>query len=199
MKTRHIIGLIFIVILLALPLVVVQFNNGNQIEFISYKFTEEYWKFLGTLASVAFGFYLVNILWAEKEIGELINQTKRLLLNYLLRINKTCQAILDLLTKPFSEVNYDESQKRDIEILHLIEIIMKAGMALENTTIDIRAFRDDPVKEVYIEIVWDDLLPCIDRLSSITNFRIDYDEFSDTLIKIKALSEKGQKELSNSR
>lgn len=197
MRRIQILGLLFVAILLALPLIGVEIGYGKQIEFVSYRFEEEYWKFLGGLGSVAFGFYLVNILWSEKEVGELTNQTKRLLLNHLLRINKTCLSIDELIKKQFPEENYDESQKRDLEVLKLKNNIQIAGMALEKITIDLRSLKDDSVKKVYLELIWGDLLPNIDRLSPISNFRDDYDEFINTINRISIFSIAGINELNS--
>jgi hypothetical protein len=198
MKRNYIIGLIIFIFFLIMPLIVLKENYSNQIIFDSSKFSEEYLKFLGTLVSVAFGFYLVNILWTEKVTNELINQTKNFFLNCFLRINRICQNILDLLAKNYIEEKYDESQKRDIEIQNQVEKIFNIGLSLEHISIDFRTLKDDPVKNTYIELIWCDLLPSIEILSSLKNFRKDYERFSETVNIIKDLTIKGQKALINS-
>jgi hypothetical protein len=187
MNRWYIIGLVLIIVILISPLAVVEINYGDQVEIVSYKFVEEYLKFLGSLISITFGFYLINVLWAKKESGEVINQTKKVLLNYLLQINKAALKILDLLDKPFDEVEYDKSQQRDAEVVHLVEKIQKIGMTIENAPVDIRSLKDDDVRKVYTEFIWGDLLPILDKLFSTKDFRNNYDEFLSIIAEITML------------
>lgn len=195
MNKWYIVVLIIIAIVLLSPLVVVLNLYGNQIEFVSYQFVGDYLKFIGSLISISFSFFLINIFWKNKEAGDALNQARSILINYALRIINTADKIVELLNISFNETEFFESEKRDIEVSRLLEKIRRVGIAIENTPVDSRALKDNTFMAVYIELVWKDLLSTVERLSPTKNFRNNYDDFYSTLVEIKTIAQTINKEL----
>jgi hypothetical protein len=188
--------LITIVIALLSPFVVVQALYGDQMEFVSYQFATDYLKFIGSLISISFSFYLINIFWKNKENGDAVNQAKSILINFTFRASNIADKILDLLNKSFNESEFSESQKRDNEVTRLLEKMHKVGLAIENTPVDSRALKDEVLMSVYIDLVWKDLSSAVDRLSSLKTFRNNYEDFLSTLADIKTVAQKIHNQLS---
>jgi hypothetical protein len=189
-------SLIIIVALLLLPVIIVLFFFGRQMEFVSYQFANEYLRFIGSLISISFSFYLINIYWKNHEIGDASNQAKSILLNYTIRIINITDKIYELINVTYDESGFSESQKRDVEIFRLIEKVQKISIAIENTPFDNRSFKDDVFTSVYIGFVWKDLLPVIERLSLLKNIRSNYEDFWSTLGELRNIVEKIRKEIS---
>jgi len=190
------LGLIVIVIALLSPFVIVQILYSDQMEFVSYQFAGDYLKFIGSLVSISFSFYLINVFWKNKEIGDAIIQAKSTLINYTFRVINITDKILDLLNKSFNESEFSESQKRDDEVTRLLEKMHKVGLAIENSPVDSRALKDETFMSVYIDLVWKDLFSAFERLSSLKKFRNNYDDFILTLVEIKTVAQKIHSKLS---
>ncbi|MBK9926926.1 MAG: hypothetical protein IPP66_16770 [Anaerolineales bacterium] len=190
MNRWHKVALIVIVIALLSPVAVVEILYGDQMEFISYQFAGDYLKFIGSLVSISFSFYLVNIFWKNKENNDAINHAKSMFINFTFRASNIADKSLELLNKSFNESEYSESQKRDNEVARLIEKMHKVGLAIENTPVDSRALKDDVFMSVYIDLVWRDLFSAVERLSLLKNFRNNYDDFLSALVEIKTIAKK---------
>jgi hypothetical protein len=189
-------GLIIVGVLLLLPVIIVQIFFGREMEFVSYQFANEYLRFIGSLISITFSFYLINIFWRDHETENTINHAKNILLNYTIRIINVTDKIFQLLSVVYNESQFSESQKRDVEISRLIEKVQKVSLAIENTPFDNRAFKDSVFTSVYIDSIWKDLLPLVERLSLFKNFRSNYEDFWSTLSELKSIAEKICEEIS---
>ena len=75
----------------------------GEYKFESYKFIDEYLNFLGSLISIAFGFWLVNVLWEKKAKNEKVNQAKRILLIFLIKINQFSKEIKKILSIQYND------------------------------------------------------------------------------------------------
>ncbi len=197
MNKKYLAGLAGVCVILIIPLVIAHLYYGNQIQFIGYKFTEEYWKFLGTLVSVGFGFLLINVFWGRKELNDKINQTRGLLLNYLLKIYKIASTINSLLDLVYDCNILEKSKDRDREIMRLGNKISLLGQSLEILTIEPQVFSNNLLRKIYVDFIWGDLIDNIDKLSKINDLRVNYNEFRIVIDAILLVCKEGVSTLSN--
>jgi hypothetical protein len=188
---------IILVILLVsfLPLAIVLIRYRGDYVFVSSKFIESYLVFGGNLISIAFGFFLVNVLWEKKHVNDKINQARRLLFSYVFKIQQITMEIQQLLSAKFEHSQSEKSEARDKEIDTLRKRIEKLAEGLENVTFEPDMLKDDSVRSVYIDNIWGGLLPIIAQISNITIFRNDYEKFNKLLIDILDLTQKSIKAL----
>ena len=85
----------------------------------------------------------------------------------------------------------EESRERDSNVESLITRIKTLTIGIEGITFEPLALENESVGRVYIDIIWSDLLPSIDRLSKIKFFRNEYEDFSRILDEIIDVSQKG--------
>ncbi|MBE0672132.1 MAG: hypothetical protein IH588_16250 [Anaerolineales bacterium] len=196
MKKISIFGFaITVVVFVATIIFVFYLQATGQVKFMPDRFTEEFWKFLANLVSIAFGFVLINVFWSRKEQRDKISQGKGILLNYLLRINRLCLRINELLSINYSETEFEKSQARDNDVVALSYKIQKLAGSLENMTFDPLILSDLNIREVFVELLWEELLPSIDSLLNQDNFRKDFVLFMKTVSEITACSRKGVEKL----
>lgn len=173
------------VLIASIILFIFYLQSSGQIQFLPDRFAEEFWKFLASLASITFGFFLINVFWARRERQEKVNQARSILINYLLRINRIASKISEQLALNYSEIDFEESQKRDNEVVTLVKKMEKLANSIENITFDPSILSDSIIKDVFIGLIWEELLPNIENLSRKENFRADFEAF---LTLVSALS-----------
>lgn len=187
------ISLTVFVLVMVLAIGFVFYLQGSgQIQFIPDKFAEEVWKFLANIGSIIFGFILINVYWASKEQREKINQGKSSILNYVIRINRASNKIIELSKLVFSNNEYlKANQERDEEITVLVDKIGRLINSLEVITVDPLVLTDPIGRKVYVEIIGEELIPATDALLKIKNFREKYEEFKELIEVAKKSSSDG--------
>lgn len=199
-KIFSVAAIIFTILMIAIMGFIFYLHGAGQIQFIPDRFAEEFWKFLVNLCSIIFGFILINVYWAGKEQRDKINQGKSTLLNYLIRINRASNKIIELLALVFSNEEYLIANRgRDEEITFLVDKIGKMMSSLEAIAIDPLVLNDMIGRKVYIEIIGEELLPAIGAILKIKNFRGKHEEFKELIEAIKKNSSEGIEHLTGQK
>jgi len=121
----------------------------------------------------------------QPESPSLKNNTFSLLLNNLLKLQKTISEMSSLLGIQYPEWEYKDSQERDQEIMELIDKTTFLGKDLEAITVNPSLFSDETLKKVYIDLVWGKLLRNIEKLQrSKKVFRKRFADFSEEVNSI---------------
>ncbi len=193
MKRNNIIIWLVMILLLAPMLWIIVLQTTGQIKFIADRFAEEYLKFLASLASITFGFILINVLWASREQREKISRGKGVLLNYLLRIRRMSSKIIEMLSLRYLEDELEASQARDAEIHLIVAKVEKLARGMETTAFDPFLYNDIVVNKVFVEIMWEEILPNIDvlALANQHDFRENYEVFVNAIREIQKCSDDG--------
>jgi hypothetical protein len=194
-KTWQRVTVIIFSCLIFSPVVIISIVSRDQISFLPHIFIKEYWKFLGSLVSVAFGFFLVNILLRQKERSETVGQAKKVISAHISKLKWLCEEIIRLLSFQYSEQQLEDSRKRDEKINRLVKRIGKLATGLENLVLEPRAFEDDTVRGVYFDGIWGELLSLIEKFPEFSNFRVKYDDFVFLITETKRLVEQYLEEL----
>jgi hypothetical protein len=164
---------------------------SGQVQFVPDRFAEEFLKFLANLASIVFGFLLINVYWEEKEQRDKRKQVKQVLLGYLLRINRISSKIISLLSLRYSEGELDNSRTRDAEIASLKSKLEKLTIGLESLAIDPSLLGDPLIQKIFIELIREGLLSDVDTLVNQQNFRKSFETFVTTIRTIESRSSEG--------
>jgi hypothetical protein len=127
-----------------------------------------------------FGFYLVNVLWDQRTKAYQIDHFKKIMMHFYLKINNLCQQINQLLAKDFSTEENEESQQRDHQVQDILQKLHSLGHGIENYAPEVDCIDDGVVRDMTVAI-WADIQTNLERLPVGQNFRIDLDEFEETV------------------
>lgn len=189
MKKVVIVMLIFALVSVGIFVLYLQFSG--QIQFIPERFAEEFLKFLANLISIVFGFYLVNVYWEAKGKQDKQNQVKRVILNYLLRVNRICLKIIELLSVKYSEAELEHSRTRDAEIASLVSKLERLASGLESFSFDPSTLGDPVIQKIFVEIIREGLLSDMDVLMNQQNYKKTVDVFVISIRSIEKHSSEG--------
>lgn len=185
MKNKYLVPSIFLFLGLITPLFFTYGKYGTFITLLPYLFVQNYWIFLGRLTSVGFGFYLLNVFWKEKERNDKIKDVKVVILNLVLRLQTSLITIENLLGEKYNTKQIELSNKRDKEVTELIRDLAFLGKILETLSIEPQLLRDETLSEIYIEKMWGYLIPLLNRLHTLQDFRREYDLFMEIFVQLQ--------------
>lgn len=176
--------------LLVLALVFIRIYYAGVLATDPEELVEEYTRFLGGIVSMLFGFYLVNVLWDQRNKVYQAGRFKKIMFHFHLKINILCRQIKQLLGKNFSIEQNKESQRRDHQVHEILQKLRSLGQGIENYAPDIDLIDDENMREMAVSI-WADIQTNLERLPVGQDFRIDLDEFEETIDLLIESTERG--------
>ena len=178
--TRHWIIVISTLVFLVLVLVALRIFYAQELATDPEELVEEYARFLGGIASMIFGFYLVNVLWNQHIKAYQIRRFKKILAHFYLKIHTFCQQIKQLLAQDFNTDDQEESQQRDHRVQEILQRLRALSHWLESYAPEAELIDDDVMRDTAIN-TWTDIQTNLERLPVGQDFRVDLDEFEEII------------------
>jgi hypothetical protein len=167
-------------LLVLVLLVLLLIGYSQHLTINTEQLIEEYAKFLGGIVSMLFGFYLVNVLWDQRIKAYQMGRCKKILLHFYLKTRTFCQEIKQLLAKDFSTEENEASQQRDHRVEEVLQKLHALGQGLESYSPEVDLMEDDAIREMAVNN-WADIQANLKRLPEGQAFRLDLDEFEETI------------------
>ncbi len=175
---------------LVLILVVMRIYFAGVLATDPEELVEEYTRFLGGIVSMLIGFYLVNVLWDQRNKVYQAGRFRKIMLHFHLKINALCRQIKQLLGKDFSIEQNKDSQRRDHQVHEILQKLRSLGQGIDNYAPEVDLIDDDTMREMAVSI-WADIQTNLERLPVGQDFRIDLDEFEETIDLLIESTERG--------